>query len=402
MRGFDRRATVEQALAWLDAAVGELGAEHVSLDAAAGRILAETVNSPVDVPGFDRAMMDGFAVIAADTHGASIYNRLTLRVVGEVLPGRTFEGPVKSGQAVRIMTGAPVPEGTDAVLPAEQVDIDGVSVHVVDPVPQRKHIGPQGEDLRAGDRLLVRGRRLRPQDVGLLSSVGRGEVAVVRRPMVRIVVTGDELLPRGTAPQGSRIVDANGPMLEALVARDGGVVINPGIVPDTPEAIAAAMAEPVDVILVSGGSSVGQEDHAPGLLATLGELAIHGVAMRPSSPAGMGRIGDRLVFLLPGNPVSCLCAYDFFAGRAIRGRGGRDPSWPYRSRVLPLRRKLVSAVGRVDYARVVILDGGVEPIAVSGASLLSSTTQADGFVIVAADSEGFGPGETVDVMCYDR
>jgi molybdopterin molybdotransferase len=155
------------------------------------------------------------------------------------------------------------------------------------------------------------------------------------------------------------------------------------------------------VILVSGGSSVGSEDHAPQLIAKVGELAIHGVAMRPSSPAGMGKIGDALVFLIPGNPVSCLCAYDFFAGRAIRLRGGRAPEWPHRSVRCPVARKIVSAIGRVDYCRVRIVDGAVEPIALSGASILSSTTRADGFVVVPPESEGYGPGSDVVVYLYD-
>jgi molybdopterin molybdotransferase len=161
------------------------------------------------------------------------------------------------------------------------------------------------------------------------------------------------------------------------------------------------MAPGTDVILISGGSSVGSEDHAPRLLAEVGTLAIHGVAMRPSSPAGVGSIGETLVFLLPGNPVSCLCAYDFFAGRAIRLRGGRRADWPHRTRQGVVARKIVSAIGRVDYCRVRLTDDQVEPLALSGASILSSTTRADGFVIVPAESEGHGPGATVTLYLYE-
>jgi molybdopterin molybdotransferase len=191
-------------------------------------------------------------------------------------------------------------------------------------------------------------------------------------------------------------------MLRGLLARDGGIVEMQYQLGDAPEEIRNALrAAGADVILVSGGSSVGREDFAPQLLAELGELAIHGVTMRPSSPAGIGRIGETLVFLLPGNPVSCLCAYDFFAGRAIRLRGGRQADWPHRTRQCVVARKIVSAIGRVDYCRVRIVDGGVEPIALSGASILSSTTRADGFVIVPAESEGFGPDSEVTVYLYD-
>ncbi len=153
-------------------------------------------------------------------------------------------------------------------------------------------------------------------------------------------------------------------------------------------------------MIVSGGSSVGIEDLAPTLLAKHGDLAIHGIAMRPSSPTGLGRIEHRLVFLLPGNPVSCLCAYDFFAGRAIRALGGRTKTWPYRPIRAMLTRKLSSTIGRLDYARVRVIEGAVEPLAIGGASVLSSTTRADGFVIVPADSEGFAAGADVEVWLY--
>jgi molybdopterin molybdotransferase len=190
-------------------------------------------------------------------------------------------------------------------------------------------------------------------------------------------------------------------MLSALVARDGGELVACEMIQDAPELIRQALLAPADIVLVSGGSSVGAEDHAPRILAEEGELAVHGIAMRPSSPAGMGRLSGRLVFLLPGNPVSCLCAYDFFAGRAIRGLAGRSTDWPYRQIRGTLSRKLVSTVGRVDYARVRVQGDEIEPLAISGASILSSTTRADGFVIVPADSEGYPPGAAVNVFLYD-
>ena len=345
--------------------------------------------------------MDGFALQAADTQGASAYNRLALSVIGEALPGRPFVGTVSKGQAVRIMTGAPIPDGADAVLPAERVEISEARIFAQGDVAPGKHFGLPGEDIAAGVKVLVAPRRLRPQDIGVLSSIGVGQVEVVRKPRVHIVTTGDELLPAGSKPQGYQITDANGPMLAALVRRDGGILSAAGIVPDDRDQILSALEADADVVIVSGGSSVGQEDHVPTLLAEHGELAIHGIAMRPSSPTGMGRLGDRLVFLLPGNPVSCLCGYDFFAGRAIRALGGGSNDWPYRMGSYALRRKLVSLVGRVDYARVAVRDELVEPIAVSGASVLSSTTRADGFVIISADSEGYAEGTQVNVYLYD-
>jgi molybdopterin molybdotransferase len=174
-------------------------------------------------------------------------------------------------------------------------------------------------------------------------------------------------------------------------------------VPDRRDAVRDALAaSDADLVLVSGGSSVGQEDHAPRALAELGELAVHGVALRPAAPAGFGFLpGGRVVFLLPGNPVSCLCAYDLFAGVALRLLGGLPPELPYRAATLPLGRKIVSAVGRVDYVRVRVEAGRVEPLATSGASVLTSTTRADGFVLVPRDSEGHAPGDAVTVHFYD-
>lgn len=403
MRGFARRHTVAAALAWLDANLHSLGVEDVPLSAAAGRVLAEAIVSEVDVPGFDRATMDGYAVGAADTEGAGPYNHITLRTVGDALPASPFTGTLGPGDAVRVMTGAPMPAGSDAVLPAEWVE-HGVgapgTVAAISTVSPGKHVGTRGEDVAAGTTLLESGRGLRPQDLGALSSIGRGRLLVVRRPRVRLVVTGNELLPSGSAPHGFHIADANGPMLAALAERDGAVVEFPGLVRDEADAILAALTADVDVVIVSGGSSVGVEDMAPGLVAAHGELPIHGIAMRPSSPTGLGRIGARLVFLLPGNPVSALCAYDFFAGRAIRALGGRPTAWPYRSIRAPLARKISSPIGRLDYARVRIEGGCVEPLSVAGASVLSSTTRADGFVIVPEDSEGVAAGEDVEVWLY--
>jgi molybdopterin molybdotransferase len=401
MHGFTRRHTVREALAWLDAQLQLLDTEHVSLRDAAGRVLARDISSDVDVPGFDRATMDGYAVVADSTEGATPYNRVTLKVIGDALPASPFGGSIARGEAVRIMTGAPMPPGADAVLPAESVEPSDETISAIAEVSPGRNIGRRGEDVGAGSTVLQRGRILRPQDLGVLSSIGVSAVDLVRKPRVRLAITGNELLPAGSHPGGFHITDANGPMLAALAERDGAVVDFPGLVRDDREAIVAALHADGDIAIVSGGSSVGIEDMAPELVAAHGELAIHGIAMRPSSPTGLGRVGHRLVFLLPGNPVSALCAYDFFAGRAIRALGGRPKTWPYRSTRGTLTRKISSPIGRLDYARVRVEDGRVEPLSVSGASVLSSTTRADGFVIVDQDSEGFAAGSDVDVWRYD-
>ncbi|WP_373025132.1 gephyrin-like molybdotransferase Glp [Thioalkalivibrio sp.] len=403
MRGFSARVSVADAQTWVDRVTDRLEAEVILTEQATGRVLSEDVHATLDVPAFDRAAVDGYALRGAETLGAGQFAPLQLSVAGEVFAGHAHPAPLPEACALRIMTGAPVPEGADTVVPAEYCEErDGV-VEISAACPVGRNVGQRGEDVRKGDVLLARGRRLRPQDTGLLASLGLASVAVVRSPRVRIIVTGDELAAPGAQRAPHQIFDANSFLMRGLAERDGGVIERVLRLTDDRESLRAAL-EPsgADVILVAGGSSVGAEDHAPALLAELGDIAIHGIAMRPSCPTGMGSIGDTVVFLLPGNPVSCLCAYDFFAGRALRRLGGRSIDWPYRIRRLPLARKLVSAIGRVDYCRVRVTPEGVVPLALSGASILSSTTIAEGFVIVPPEPEGYGEGMQVEVYFYDQ
>jgi molybdopterin molybdotransferase len=414
MRGFQRRTSVQDAQAWVDAlgaqslsaegACPQREAEDVEVQAAAGRVLAADVVSAVDVPAFPRAAMDGWALRAEETFGAAETDPISLQVVGTSLPGHPYGAVLARGQAIRIMTGAPVPAGADAVLRAEDGHQDEERLAVRAALPVHLHVGAVGEDIEAGHKVLRAGRTLRPADLGLLSSIGRGRVPVMRRPRVAILATGDELLAPGAMPDGASIVDANTPMLAALVTRDGGRVHVASRLPDVVETLRAALqqaAEVADVVLVTGGSSVGQEDHAPRLLHELGELAIHGIGMRPAAPTGMGRLGAATVFLLPGNPVSCLSAYDFFAGRRIHALTGATAAYePYRHTEGRLCAKIASVLGRVDYVRVQCREEGVRPLMARGASILSSVTEADGFVLVPQDHEGYEEGTQVRVWLY--
>lgn len=405
MSGFRHKAEVADVLALLAALTPTLPGEGVPLARVSGRVLAGSVVSTVDVPAFERAAMDGYAVRANDTAGANSGNTVALALIGEAMPARPFGGVVGTGQAVRITTGAPVPAGSDAVLMAEftQLGADG-RVLAREAVPTGKHVVRVGEDVAKGRAVLPAGRMLRPQDVGLLASIGAAAVRVVRRPRVALLVTGNELLPPGSVPEGHRIVDSNSPMLSALVERDGGESLPVRYLPDDFAAVRDAIrdaAATADGVLVSGGTSVGTEDHAPRAVAELGELAVHGVAIRPAAPTGIGFVASRPVFLLPGNPVSCLCAYDLFAGRVVRRLGGRSWELPYRRASLPLAAGLASAVGRVDYARVKVEGGRVVPLAAGGASALSTTVSADGFVLIDRGRESLAVGEAVDVWLYD-
>jgi molybdopterin molybdotransferase len=407
LRGFKTRTAVEEVWAWIAREVQPLGAEFVTLSEGCGRILAHDLVATEPVPPFDRAAMDGYALRADETVGASSYTPAVFRCVGRSRPGQACAISVGQSQTVAVATGAPLPWGTDAVVPFEATRLEGEAVLVCEAVPQGRHVSRRGEDLAPASLVLPAGRLLRPQDLGVLSAVAAASVAVIRRPRVVLLVTGNELLPPGTPARDFQIPDMISVMIAALVARDGGSCRVVGPLPDTTSRIRQAVLEVqdrADLLLVSGGSSAGPEDHVPGIIAELGRLIAHGVALRPASPTGLGLIrqGELPVVLLPGNPVSCLCAYDFFAGPIVRRLGGRPLTWPYRRVRLPLARKLTSSVGRVDYARVRIRDGQVEPVSTGGASILSSVSRADGFVVVSADQEGVPAGDSVVVWCFDE
>ena len=402
MRGFAERTDVEDVERFLLRHTRPLPSESVALGDCVGRVLDQEVLARVNVPSFARSAMDGYALRGEESFGASEYDPIRFRIVGESMPGQPFDGEVEKGSAVRIMTGAPVPAGADAVVMAEVCSEREGHVEISQAVAPRKNIGAIGEDIREGEVVLGPGRRLRPQDAGLLASIGVPRIECVRRPRVRLVITGNELLPAGSVPGGSHIVDSNSVVLRGLLERDGAELLPFEILPDEPDVIREAMLDPrADAVLVSGGSSVGKEDHAPRLLDEVGSLDFHGISMRPSSPSGVGRIGDRFVFLLPGNPVSCLCAYEFFAAPTLRGLGGRSRAWPHRRLRAPLRRKISSAIGRTDYVRVAWEEGGILPLATAGASILSSTVRAAGAVIVPREREGMAEGEEVEVLLYD-
>ncbi len=404
MSGFRSRSSVSEALYWLDNAARAVPrqAEKPAIEQCTGRVLMADVVSPINVPAFDRSAMDGFAVRATETTGASDYHPLSFNVIGSSFPGRGYGGEIEAGDAVRIMTGAPIPRGADAVVPAEYAQQMGDRVELTLAVAPSKHIGRIGEDIKQGAVVLKAGRRLRPQDIGVLASIGCAEIEVVRQPLVRILVTGNELVLPGEQRAPEQIFEANSFLLRGLITRDGGILEEPiSRVSDACDAIKSALTHPgADLILISGGTSVGSEDFAPMLVAELGELAIHGIAMRPSSPTGLGKIGEAIVCLLPGNPVSCLCAYDFFAGRVLRTLAGHNPDWPHRKLTGILNRKVVSSIGRVDYCRVSINGDQIEPLAISGASILSSTTRADGFLIIPESSEGLAAGSYATAFLY--
>lgn len=379
MRGFAARAGLEQAWAWIDARSSARAAETVETREAVDRHAASDIAAECDLPPADRVAADGFAVRAADTVGASDYNPIPLELTGEPMA---------------VSVGDAVPPGTDAVAAVDQIRSDFGMIELVASVAEGEGIERRGDDVGAGTIVLAAGRRIRASDAALLAALGIDTVAVVRRPVVRIVPVGRDVGNGG---------DLNSPMLAALVERDGGIADRRPAVPDDLIALGAALAEPgADLILLAGGSGLGGTDRSAEALAAAGSLDIHGVALRPADSLALGMAGGTPVVILPGRPARCFAGYEAVAGRAVRRMAGGDPGFPFPQATLVTARKIVSPGGWSDFCRVRLAgEGRVEPIGSGGLASLSSVVRADGFVLVPADREGYPAGSTVTVHLFD-
>ena len=393
------RVRFDDVLAWVDGHVKSLPAEHIRVADALGRVLAHDVTAAVDLPAFDRASMDGLALRADDTVGASIYNPLSFRTVLD-------QDDLPPVAGVFVHAGDRLPRGADAVVTTDQlVDAVDGSCSIQEPVVSGAHIERTGSQAVRGSRLAQAGRKMRPADIGLLVAAGIGPVPVVRRPRVRCVVAGRDVSEAGTPLLRGAVYDANGPLLASLVTRDGGLVTDHRRVKPSIAAIGESIvASGADVILITGGSGRGADDHAAAALAEAGMVAIHGVALRPGDTVGMGLTSSGvLVFLLPGTPVACLWAYELVTGRAMRRLGRREPSLPFSSRIMNSERKIVSEVGMTEVCPVKRVDENtINPVASFAEAGLGAATQADGFVIVPEGSEGYAQGAPVLVYLYDE
>lgn len=316
----------------LDRTRRQLGAEHVALSEAMGRVLAEDVRSDLDLPPFPKSAMDGFAVHLEDFADLAEGEPARLRQVGEARAGEPFTGPVERGECVAIYTGGELPSGLDAVVMVERSEREGDLVHLLDTPRPRQHVCERGEDLREGDLVLARGHRLDAACLSVLASVGCEPVPVVRRPRVAIITTGDELVPPSEFPGPGQIREGNTLHLAAMARAAGAEVVRSGVVRDDERDLAetfAELLEEVDVLITTGGVSMGKYDLVGDALEACGvEQVFHKVAIKPGKPVWFGCKGDRLVFGLPGNPVSCLVGHEVFVRPALsRLCGEREEAW---------------------------------------------------------------------------
>ena len=403
----DELISVADARTRVLACVEPLPPERVDLDDVLGRVLAEDVHSEGDLPAFDASAMDGYATQAGPA--------AELDVVGEARAGQPATGAVGPGEAVRVSTGAAIPEGADAVVPIERVEVAagdgrgeaGGRIRVPDRAPG-DHIRGAGEDVPAGDLVLRAGRRIGPAELAMLAAVGRGEAACRAVPRVAIVATGDELVDPGAPLGPGQVRDSNGPALAALAVRAGARVVRRARAADERAATMDALAEALDtadVVCVSGGVSVGEHDHVKAALASLGvERRFWGVSLKPGKPTWFGTLGPRLVFGLPGNPVSAAVTFRLFLGPALaRLAGARDVLG---RRVPAVLDEPVARHGTCEQAVRVSTEAGADglrarPTGPQGSHILSSLLDADALLLVAPGEGELPAGERVELEPLD-
>jgi molybdenum cofactor synthesis domain-containing protein len=375
--------------------------ERVELGNADGRVVAETVVSRVDVPPFDRAAMDGYAVIAEDTFGASASAPCTLRCIESVYTGQVGSAALVSGTCVEIATGAPLPAGANAVVMVEQTERgSGDSVRVLTPVYPAQHVGRRASDISSGQELLHAGALLTPSRIGALAAAGITLVTVYARPRIAIVSTGNEIVEPGLPLQPGQIYDINRFTLTAVIEAHGGVAVPYPTVPDTLDDLTAAVTGTAadDVLVFSGGSSVGERDLILDVVARMGDVIFHGIAVKPGKPTALGRIGGRLVLGMPGNPTSCLSNAYLLLVPMLR-RLARLPELRPQIVRVPLGRRVVSTTGRHQFYTVRVEQGQAVP-AFKGSGDITSMSQADGYFEIAAQTDIVEAGEMVDVTLF--
>ncbi len=397
---------IEDALQIILDRIPLLGEEEIALTEAIGRVLRHDATSDLDLPPFDRARMDGYALKAADTTGASEANPERLKEIGEAAAGYSFNGTVESGQAVRIMTGAPVPAGADAVQQIEVINVPGDGwIEVQKAVQPGQFITPRGIEARAGDVMVKAGERVTPAVAAVLASFGQARPIVSRRPQVALLSTGTELVEVTEKPGPSQIRNSNTYSLAGYAEAAGAEVVSSSIVHDdfgaTRDAIAAGLAA-ADVVMLSGGVSMGDYDLVKPALIELGaEIFVEKVAMHPGKPTVFAKLGDKVIFGLPGNPVSVAVSFHLFARPALMKMQGANEIHLPRFQAFAAK-PVKGAPPRRSHqpGRLTIRDGRaeVEPLKWSGSSDLVAFMKADCLIVVLEDRASVSEGELVEVI----
>ena len=374
--------------------------ERVAILDANGRVAAAAVQSSRDVPPFARASMDGYAVRAEDTFGASRHEPKPLRIVDTVYTGQVPAHPVEPGTAIEIATGAPMPQGADAVVMVEETERTGTEVCILTPVYPRQNVGRQGADITVGQTVLSDGDVLNPSRIGALAALGIADVDVYAKPTVAILSTGNEIADPGEELKPGQIYDINRFTISTIVQEHGGVAMRFATAQDTVDALDHALTAALtcDVLVFSGGSSVGDRDLMLDVIAARGEILFHGIAVKPGKPTVFGTIKGKPVFGLPGYPTSCLSNGYMLLAPALRAIARLKPRIDA-TLTLPLAQRIVSTTGRHQFYTVRIADGQAVP-AFKASGDITSMSQADGYIEIPAHTDIVEKGEMVEVKLF--
>lgn len=371
--------------------------EAVPLDETAGRVLAVDVVAGFDVPPFDRASMDGYAVKSGDTSGASRDKPIRLKLIGVQHTGELYGGEVGGGEALEIATGSPMPRGSDAVVMVEDTALEGETVTVYKEVKAGRNMAPAGEDMKKGDHVLSRGAVLSPGMVGALAALGYAEVQVYEKPRVAIYSSGPEIVPQGTPLRPGQIYDINSYTLSAVIEANGGVPVKRGIMLDDAESIESAVMDAArhDIGVFSGGSSVGTKDLFGEVMGRLGTVYFHGVRVKPGKPTLFGEVDGTPIFGMPGYPTSCLNNSYVFLEPALR-LAARLPPREARVLRLPMGNRMESRSDREQFITVKVEDGKAYRVYKQSGDI-TSMAHADGYIILPIGVSVVEEGETVEV-----
>ncbi len=402
MRPFTSTISLDEARRRLDANVRPIERiERVRLEESAGRVAAADVASPIDVPPFARSAMDGYAVVAADTGAASREAPVRLRQLDRIFTGTVSTQVVAPGTCAEIATGAPLPAGADAVVMVEEsAKADAGTIDIFAAAAAGQNIGKRGADIRAGDRVIASGDPVTPGRVGALAAIGCVDVEVFAKPRVAILSTGNEVVQPGERLPDGHIYDVNRFTLGAIVAAHGGVPERQRAAQDTVDALLSALDEcaTADLIVFSGGSSVGDRDLVVDAIAARGQMIFHGIAVRPGKPTAFALVGATPFFGMPGNPTSCLSNAYILLVPFLRAIARLPPYAPHTLR-LPLGRRIVSAANRHQFYTVRLRDGAAFP-AFKGSGDITSLSMADGYIEIPADQSTVEEGATVTVTLF--
>ncbi len=376
--------------------------EEIPLSEAHKRVLAEDIMAFHDSPPFDKSAMDGFAVIAENTFGASQSAPKELKVIDAIGAGDFSQKSVGENEAIVIATGAPIPDGANAVIMKEYTTTDGDDLTIYSQVTPGENVSPKSEDIKKGEKILDKNTFIRYQEMGLIASAGYDTVKVFKKPKVKVIITGNELVePTKEEIDNAKIINSNKFTIKAMI-EDSGAVAEIGHAGDTFDEVKQAILEAskdFDVIMTTGGTAISKGDVVLDVVDDIGEILFHGVAMRPGKPAGAGIVNGKMIFTFSGQPVAAMSQFDVFARKYLFEMQGRSSDFHVVKRVSQL--KIPSQLGRTDFIRAVSDDEHAKHVLNRGSGIIRSMVEANSYIIIDENDEGYQKDDIVDVVFFD-